>query len=652
MTMTDTADTGAAPDTVEQPVARLQLIVAGIFLVFATLGLVVVSLQLVAPDFLAGVGFLSYGRLLPNAMSDLVNGWLVLGSIAAAFTIVPRVSGRPLASPRAALISLALTAVGYAAGGIAILFGASEGRLLLEMPLWADVIVLAGLIAAARVVAGTAGRDRDLKAPTWLFVAAMWWLVLLHVVGNIPGIAGVNGSIQTAFYRAGLVGLVLAIAGLGIVSYLIPAETGSRAPGNRQLTRLGFWSLALVWVWTAPRFLVFGPVPDWLETIGVMASISLVVPALIVLADVAVLMRGKWDEAFRSVPLKFTLAGTGMFALAVVVNLFQSLRSAGGIVQFTEWMSAYDWLLYLGAFSFWLFGFGYHELARHTGTMATGAARWHLRLATVGLALALGSMWVGGMQQGLYWVGAANAQEALPIGDGAIGFVAPLAAHHVVRLVGITLYLLGTLVFLSVLVRRGATVAAVEAKVDAEASTGGEDDVAHDEDGLFSDLVIVGPMRRRRLTLGVVGLFTVSLLFVGVFPMLEGDHSDATLLADRARTYEAGDVADGRQVYLAEGCWYCHTQQVRVNVTDVGLGSVSLPGDYVYETPVLLGEQRIGPDLMHVGAEGRVGSDPAAVAAHLEDPRAARSWSTMPSYSHLSDDELADLVAYLGSLED
>ncbi|MBT8212845.1 MAG: cbb3-type cytochrome c oxidase subunit I [Acidimicrobiia bacterium] len=634
----------AAPE--ERPVARLQLIIAGVFLVFGTLGLLIISIQLVAPGFLGGVGFLSYGRMLPNAMSDVVNGWLVLGSIAAAFAIVPRVTGARLASPTTAFVALGMTTLGYLAGGLAVLFGGSEGRYLLELPLWADAIVLVGLIAAARVVSATAGRDRDLTAPAWFFVAAMWWLVLLHIVGNIPGITGVNSAILTSFYRAGLVGMFLAIAGLGIVAYLIPAETGASAPNNRQLTRLGFWSLAFVWAWTAPRFLVFSPAPDWLETIGTMFSIGLVVPALIVLADIAVTMRGSWDKAFASVPLKFALAGAGMFALAVIVNLVQSLRSAGGIVQFTEWMSAYDWLLYLGAFSFWLFAFGYHEMAKHTGAVATRAAAFHLRLSTVGLALALGSMWVAGLQQGLYWVGAANAQEALPVGDGALGFVAPLAAHHVVRVIGIGLYFVGTLVFLMVLLGRGASVAAV-------GELGGEADDAEDadeevEEDLFEDIVTVGPMRRRRVTVGAVGLFLASFLFVGLFPMLEGDHTSPTLLADAAREYE-GDAADGRRVYLAEGCWYCHTQQVRAAVSDVGLGGVSLPGDYAYETPGLLGEQRMGPDLMHLAERT---NDPAALAAHLADPQAARSWSTMPSYDYLSDAEMSALVAYLGTLED
>jgi len=258
-------------------------------------------------------------------------------------------------------------------------------------------------------------------------------------------------------------------------------------------------------------------------------------------------------------------------------------------------------------------------------------------------------MWVAGLQQGFYWVGAANAQEALPVGDGAIGFVAPLAAHHVVRVVGIGLYFLGAVVFLGVLLGRAASVSGVgELSEPAESSNEGDGEDEADGTDLFEDIVTVAPMRRRRVTVGAVSLFVVSFLFVGLFPMLEGDHTTPTLLADTAREY-TGDVAEGRQIYLAEGCWYCHTQQVRAAVTDVGLGGVSLPGDYAYEVPALFGEQRMGPDLMHLASRT---ADEAALARHLSDPQAARSWSTMPSYDYLSDAELSDLVAYLGTLED
>jgi cbb3-type cytochrome c oxidase subunit II len=103
-------------------------------------------------------------------------------------------------------------------------------------------------------------------------------------------------------------------------------------------------------------------------------------------------------------------------------------------------------------------------------------------------------------------------------------------------------------------------------------------------------------------------------------------------------------------VYLEAGCQYCHTQEVRAIVTDVGLGPVSVAGDYVHEDPILLGTERVGPDLMHAASRENTG-DPEWLRAHLRNPQAERPWSNMPSYSFLSDRDLDDLIDYLLTLK-
>jgi cytochrome c oxidase cbb3-type subunit 2 len=60
--------------------------------------------------------------------------------------------------------------------------------------------------------------------------------------------------------------------------------------------------------------------------------------------------------------------------------------------------------------------------------------------------------------------------------------------------------------------------------------------------------------------------------------------------------------AEGRDIYVADGCSYCHTQQVRPLPQDKVFGRPSAPGDFAYQTPELLGSERTGPDLSNVGA--------------------------------------------------
>lgn len=92
----------------------------------------------------------------------------------------------------------------------------------------------------------------------------------------------------------------------------------------------------------------------------------------------------------------------------------------------------------------------------------------------------------------------------------------------------------------------------------------------------------------------------------------------------------------GRQIYIREGCMYCHSQQVRPEGfgadQDRLWGRPSVPADYVFDRPHLLGTMRTGPDLMNIGVRQ------TSVAWHMEhlyDPRLVVEGSTMPPYPWL-----------------
>ena len=87
--------------------------------------------------------------------------------------------------------------------------------------------------------------------------------------------------------------------------------------------------------------------------------------------------------------------------------------------------------------------------------------------------------------------------------------------------------------------------------------------------------------------------------------------------------------ARGREVYVSEGCAYCHTQNVRPLAQDKVFGRPSVAGDYAFSTPELLGDHRNGPDLSDIGTR-----QPSDVwqYIHLYEPRALVSQSIMPSY--------------------
>lgn len=94
----------------------------------------------------------------------------------------------------------------------------------------------------------------------------------------------------------------------------------------------------------------------------------------------------------------------------------------------------------------------------------------------------------------------------------------------------------------------------------------------------------------------------------------------------------------GREVYIANGCVYCHSQQPRTRSFgpdfERGWGRASVPGDYFYDKPHLLGSMRTGPDLLNIGAR-----QPSKDwhLGHLFQPRAYAPGSNMPSYPFLFD---------------
>jgi cytochrome c oxidase cbb3-type subunit 2 len=92
----------------------------------------------------------------------------------------------------------------------------------------------------------------------------------------------------------------------------------------------------------------------------------------------------------------------------------------------------------------------------------------------------------------------------------------------------------------------------------------------------------------------------------------------------------------GREVYISNGCVYCHSQQPRDPAQGPdekrGWGRASVAGDYKYDTPHLLGTMRTGPDLLNIGAR-----QPSKDwhLGHLYQPRAYTPGSTMPAYPFL-----------------
>ncbi|MDQ2687722.1 MAG: cbb3-type cytochrome c oxidase subunit II [Armatimonadota bacterium] len=112
-----------------------------------------------------------------------------------------------------------------------------------------------------------------------------------------------------------------------------------------------------------------------------------------------------------------------------------------------------------------------------------------------------------------------------------------------------------------------------------------------------------------------------------------------------ARPYTPLELA-GRDIYVRNGCVYCHSQDTRAMDWGIGSGEAAQPGDYAYDSPHLVGSLRNGPDLFREG-----GYHPDDWHwAHFENPRYTRPQSFMPSFKYIKGHDRVALIAYIQCL--
>src|SRR5437762_2421666 len=112
------------------------------------------------------------------------------------------------------------------------------------------------------------------------------------------------------------------------------------------------------------------------------------------------------------------------------------------------------------------------------------------------------------------------------------------------------------------------------------------------------------------LFLGIFGTFAFSWVGLTMIPNWQIGHLDPQMEEDGTDVYpqpQSGMVERGSRVYAANGCIYCHSQQVRADYAADDIERKwgdrrSAPRDYIFERPIFLGKMRMGQDLSNIGA--------------------------------------------------
>jgi cytochrome c oxidase cbb3-type subunit I/II len=302
------------------------------------------------------------------------------------------------------------------------------------------------------------------------------------------------------------------------------------------------------------------------------------------------------------------------------------------------------------------------------------AANAHFYLATFGILLYAAAMWTSGVTQGLMWR-AENEAGGLMYPNFVETLIA-IRPMYAMRLIGGTAYLVGFCMMawnLVLTAKSGKPVdGEVEVVVKSEPETHGFFGIVLGTPvlmciaglALLASLAFLGPLGN---TLGIAGMIAVSaailyfdrekklgqsswhhivegralpftVLTVGavliggiaeIVPIVIA--GNAKLGTTKQQPY-TGLELEGRDVFLREGCYNCHSQMIRpLSWETARYGAASTEDDSLFDHPFQWGSKRTGPDLARVG--GRY-SD-VWHYRHLLDPRELSPGSNMPTYAYL-----------------
>jgi cytochrome c oxidase cbb3-type subunit 1 len=405
--MTTTSTNAAQPEVSDiDTSARCPLLIltgsAIAWLVVGGVLALIASIQLHTPEFLAHCPFLTYGRMQAAQETAFLYGWAINAGLAVALWLLARLGGGPLRATGLAAVGAIFWNLALTVGVAGILAGDLTGFAFFQLPAYVQpfMFVAYAAVAVAGVLAWTGRRNAFTFATQWYAVAPLFVFPWVFSVAQVTLLfAPVHGTIQAvvaAWFGQNLGALVLAPFALAAAYYLLPKISG-RPVRYYEYAGHAFWALLVIGGWAGGRQLIGGPVPVWVATTGIIASVLLLFHYVVVGVNLsgALCPRG-------SLALRFTAIGLLAYVLGGALNAVTSIRAVAKFSQFTFFSVAQTELLLGGAFTFMIFGALYFLGPRLAGKPWPSAALIRIHFAAVlsGLVLKVGGLFAAGWIQG------------------------------------------------------------------------------------------------------------------------------------------------------------------------------------------------------------------------------------------------------------
>lgn len=671
-------------------------VLAGIFwgLIGMTVGLLA-AFQLNFSFLNLELSWLTFGRLRPLHTNATIFAFVGNMMFAGMYHSTQRLCKTRTASDLLSAIHFwgwQLIIVGAA---ITLPLGLTQSKEYAELIWPLDILVAVVWIVFAINFFWTLARRNEptLYVAIWFYIATIITVAMLYVVNNLalptslvhsyPIFGGVKDALVQWWYGHNAVAFFLTTPILGIMYYYIP-KAANRPVYSYRLSVVHFWSLVFIYIWAGPHHLLNTALPHWLQALGMLFSLMLWAPSWGGMLNGLLTLRGAWNQLRRDPVLKFFAAGVTFYGMSTFEGPLLSIRAVNYLSHYTDWTIGHVHGGTLGWNGFMAAGMFYFLAPRlwKTKLYSESLANMHFWLGLVGILLYVASMWASGITQGLMLNGTVENGTVLAYPNflETLNAIRPLM---LTRAIGGSLYVAGWGILIFNIWKTVAGSEPVNGTITVEVEEIEETQELEGSIGIWGTLfnwpmfysffVILGMCLwffsdGLMLLLGIAMTALFSLIAIVHFQATSARWSDwydrllgnwapfsvlvllavalggmiqiiptlvvqtAENIEDRVQIpYTPLELA-GRDIYVAEGCYNCHSQQIRTMKPDVlRYGDYSRLGESIYDHPFQWGSKRTGPDLAREG-----GKRPNVWHYdHMRKPKDISPGSNMPPYPWL-----------------
>jgi len=595
----------------------------------------IVAIKLYMPEFLGGLDFLSYGRLRPLHTNAVIFAFAGNAIFVGVYYSLQRLCKTRMFSDllskvhfwgwQTIIVSAALT--------LPLGFTTSKEYAELEWPI--DIAIALVWVVFGWNMMGTIFRrkEKHIYVAIWFYIATFLTVALLHIVNSLAlpvhllksysMYAGVQDALVQWWYGHNAVAFFLTTPFLGIMYYFIP-KAAERPVFSYRLSIVHFWALIFLYIWAGPHHLLYTALPGWAQSLGVVFSFMLIAPSWGGMVNGLMTLRGAWDKVRTDPVLKFLVVGITAYGMSTFEGPMMSLKNINAITHYTDYIIGHvhlGALLWNGGLAFAMLYYIFPRIFQ-TKLHSLKQANWHFWLMTLGVLIYVIPLYWGGITQSLMW------KQFTPEGTlqypNFLETVTQIIPMYIMRSVGGLFYIIGACIGawnLYKTAKSGTLLANEEVQVVNRMA----DKPAHAKEG-WHRVLEGAPVRFSALTL-------VAVLIGGVVEYVPTALVESNIpTISTVMPYTPLEL-EGRDIYVREGCYTCHSQMIRpfrseVERYDPVNKRYSQAGEFVYDHPFQWGSKRTGPDLHRLG-----GKYPDAWHwKHMMDPRSTSPGSIMPSY--------------------